>query len=105
MNGGSQQDDERRTAKLARLEKRGNDLEERLKRAEKYNELSQKTITSLLSTTKRLSLRGKELAHALDKLMDTTGKTLGAIHPLIPYLEKIRDREQMDEDLRRLFEK
>ena len=105
MNGGSKQDDENLTAKLARLEKRVNDLEERLKRAEKYNELSQKTITSLLSTTKQLSLSGKELAHALDKLMDTTGKTLGAIHPLIPYLEKIRDREQMDEDLRRLFEK
>ena len=105
MNGGSKQDDESLRAKLARLEKRVNDLEERLKRAEKYNELSQKTITSLLSTTKQLSLSGKELAHALDKLMDTTGKTLGAIHPLIPYLEKIRDREQMDEDLRRLFEK
>lgn len=105
MNGESKQDDESLTAKLARLEKRVNDLEERLKRAEKYNELSQKTITSLLSTTKQLSLSGKELAHALDKLMDTTGKTLGAIHPLIPYLEKIRDREQMDEDLRRLFEK
>jgi hypothetical protein len=105
MNGGSKQGDESLTAKLARLEKRVNDLEERLKQAEEYNKLSQKTITSLLSTTKQLSLSGKELAHALDKLMDTTGKTLGAIHPLIPYLEKIRDREQMDEDLRRLFEK
>lgn len=105
MDGGSKQSSESLEAKLAQLEERVSDLEGRLARAEEYNELSQKAIVSLLTTTKQLSVSGKDLAHALDKLMDTTGKTLGAVHPLIPYLEKIRDREQMDEDLRRLFEK
>jgi hypothetical protein len=50
-------------------------------------------------------LSGKELAHALERLIDITGKTLGAIDQLIPYLEKIRDRERIDEDLRCLFKK
>lgn len=102
---GSRPDGVGQEERLARLEKRLDDIEARLTRAEQYNRVSEKTITELLSTTAQVSSSGKEMANVLNELLEATGNAVGTIEPLIPYLEKIRDKEQMDEDLRRLFEK